>query len=138
MEDSVTQRVREFLGSIHLTVNGLSKVINIGQPTLSKQLKEGGCGVSLTTIVLLLEAYPDLSAEWLLRGEGSMEKGEEWKVTQFIPIPNKEVEQLEDHIATLKDLNAMLREKIKVLEAEKKDSASVPMPYAAAESLTKP
>jgi hypothetical protein len=91
MEDGVTQRVREFLESIHLTVNGLSRVINIGQPTLSKQMKEGGCGVSLTTIVLLLEAYPDLSAEWLLRGEGGMKKGEEWKVMQFIPVQNNEL-----------------------------------------------
>ena len=124
MEDSVTQRVREFLESIHLTVNGLSRVINIGQPTLSKQMKEGGCGVSLTTIVLLLEAYPDLSAEWLLRGEGGMKKGDEWKVTQFIPVQNNElVDALKDHIASLKAENEHLRKDIEEYKREKSGQA---------------
>lgn len=124
MEDNVTQRVKEFLRSIHLTTNGLSKVINIGQPTLSKQLKEGGCGVSLTTIVLLLEAYPDLSAEWLLRGEGDMKKGDEWKVTQFIPVQNNElVDALKDHIASLKAENEHLRKDIEEYKREKSGQA---------------
>lgn len=124
MEDNVTQRVKEFLRSIHLTTNGLSKVINIGQPTLSKQLKEGGCGVSLTTIVLLLEAYPDLSAEWLLRGDGDMKNGEEWKVTQFIPVPNNDlVDALKDHITTLKADNERMRKEIDEYRREKSGQA---------------
>lgn len=130
MEDGVTQRVREFLESIHLTVNGLSRVINIGQPTLSKQMKEGGCGVSLTTIVLLLGAYPDLSAEWLLRGEGDMKKGEEWKVTQFIPVQNNElVDALKDHIASLKAENEHLRKDIEEYKREKSGQAMAASGY---------
>lgn len=120
-----------------MSVAELARVLDISQPTLNKQLTEGGAGVSVNTLGLLLKAYPDLSAEWLLRGDGDMKKGEEWKVTQFIPIPNKEVEQLEDHIATLKELNTMLREKIKVLEAEKKAAPAVPYGFVAAETLTK-
>lgn len=137
MEEFVTQRVNEFRHSLGLSILAFSKAIEVGQQTLHKQLKEDGCGVSITTVANILKYYPDLSAEWLLRGEGEMKKGDEWKVTQFIPIPNKELEQLEDHIKTLKELNTMLREKIKVLEAEKKDAPAVPYPYAAAESLTK-
>lgn len=137
MEDIVTQRVNEFRKSLDLSILAFSKEININQTTLNKQLKDGGCGVQVSTLTQILDTYPDLSAEWLLRGEGEMKKGDEWKVTQFIPIPNKEVEQLEDHIKTLKELNAMLREKIKVLEAEKKTAPAVPYPYAAAESLTR-
>lgn len=128
MEKSVTQRVMEFLESIHLTVNGLSRVINIGQPTLSKQMKEGGCGVSLTTVVLLLESYPDLSAEWLLRGEGDMKKGEEWKVTQFIPIQNNElVDALKDHITTLKADNERMRREI---EEYRREKSAAPIEYS--------
>ena len=137
MEEIVTQRVNEFREKEGLSIRAFALKIGMLQETLNKQLKEDGRGVSISTIVLILAAYPDLSAEWLLRGEGEMKKGDEWKVTQFIPIPNKEVEQLEDHIKTLKELNTMLREKIKVLEAEKKDAPAVPYPYAAAESLTK-
>lgn len=89
----------------------------------------------LSTIADILQAFPEVSIEWLVLGDGDMIKppkeDENWKVTQFIPVPNKEVEQLEDHIATLKELNAMLREKIKVLEAEKKAAPAVPYPYAA-------
>jgi peptidoglycan hydrolase CwlO-like protein len=97
--------------------------------------------IRITIIADILRAFPEVSIEWLVLGDGDMIKqpkeDENWKVTQFIPVPNKEVEQLEDHIKTLKELNAMLREKIKVLEAEKKDAPDVPYPYAAAESLTK-
>jgi transcriptional regulator with XRE-family HTH domain len=134
MEDVVTQRVNEFREKEGLSIRAFALKIGMLQETLNKQLKEDGRGVSISTIVLILAAYPDLSAEWLLRGEGEMKKGEEWKVTQFIPVPNKEVEQLEDHIKTLKELNAMLREKIRVMEAEKKAAPAVPYPYAADKS----
>lgn len=136
MKNAVTQRVIEVLEIKNITPNALADKLGMYQQTISKQLREDGSGVSLTTVVGMLELFPDLSAEWLLRGEGEMKKGEEWKVTEFIPIPNKEVEQLEDHIKTLKELNELLREKISVMEAEKKAAYGVPYPYAAAESLT--
>lgn len=95
----------------------------------------------LSTIADILQAFPEVSIEWLVLGDGDMIKppkeDENWKVTEFIPIPNKEVEQLEDHIRTLKELNELLREKIKVLEAEKKVAPAVPYGFVAAESLTK-
>ena len=96
---------------------------------------------SLSLIQDILRAFPEVSAEWLVLGDGDMIKppkeGENWKVTEFIPVPNKEVEQLEDHIKTLKELNELLREKIRVMEAEKKVAPVVPYGFMAAESLTK-
>jgi hypothetical protein len=98
------------------------------QQTISKQLKEDGSGVSLTTIVGMLELFPDLSAEWLLRGEGDMKKGEEWKVTQFIPVQNNElVDALKDHIATLKADNERMRKEIDEYRREK---TSAPVEYS--------
>lgn len=86
--------------------------------------------MSLTTIVLLLEAYPDLSAEWLLRGEGDMKKGEEWKVTQFIPVQNNElVDALKDHIASLKAENEHLRKDIEEYKREKSGQAMATSGY---------
>ena len=137
MENNVTQRFREFMESTGLSILAFANAIGIPQSTLNQQLngRNGkNIGVQISVITATLSAYPDLSAEWLLRGEGEMKKGDEWKVTQFIPVPNKEVEQLEDHIKTLKELNTMLREKIKVLEAEKKAAPAVPYPYAADKS----
>jgi hypothetical protein len=125
MEDIVTQRVNEFREVNKLSVTSLSKVLNIGQTTLNKQLKEDGYGVSLSTILLLLSAYPELSAEWLLRGEGEMKKGDEWKVTQFIPVPNNElVDALKDHIASLKAENEHLRKEIDEYRREKSGAAA--------------
>jgi len=103
MEEIVTQRVNEFREKEGLSIRAFALKIGMLQETLNKQLKEDGRGVSISTIVLILAAYPDLSAEWLLRGEGEMEKGE-WKVTQYIPVQDNElVNALQSHI---KDLQA--------------------------------
>ena len=124
MEDIVTQRFNEFRQSLGLSILAFSKTINVGQATLNKQTKEDGCGVSISTIVKTLEAYPDLSAEWLLRGEGDMKKGDEWKVTQFIPVQNNElVDALKDHIASLKAENEHLRKDIEEYKREKSGQA---------------
>lgn len=124
MEDIVTQRVNEFRQSLGLSILAFSKAININQTTLNKQLKEGGCGVQVSTLTQILDTYPDLSAEWLLRGEGDMKKGEEWKVTQFIPVQNNElVDALKDHIASLKAENEHLRKDIEEYKREKSGQA---------------
>jgi hypothetical protein len=75
MKNAVTQRVMQVLESKNITPNALADKLGMYQQTISKQLKEDGSGVSLTTIVGMLELFPDLSAEWLLRGEGDMKKG---------------------------------------------------------------
>ena len=125
MEDIVTQRVNEFREVKKLSVTALAKVLNVGQTTLNKQLKEDGYGVSLSTILLILEAYPNLSAEWLLRGKGSMDGSDKLKTEQFIPVQNNDlVEQLKDHITTLKENNTLLKEKIRFLDAKKKTAES--------------
>ncbi len=43
------------------------------QKRLSRQLN-GGATVTFETISSILESFPDISAEWLLRGEGEMYK----------------------------------------------------------------
>lgn len=141
MENNVTQRIREFMESTGLSILAFANSIGVPQSTLNQQLngRNGkNIGVQISVITATLEAYPDLSAEWLLRGEGEMKKGDEWKVTQFIPIQNNElVDALKDNITLLKETNAMLKEKVKVLEAEKKNNASVPYSSVAAEGNIK-
>jgi transcriptional regulator with XRE-family HTH domain len=125
MKDIVTQRVNEFRKSNDLSVNAFAQSLNMNQATLNQQLKEDGHGVTLTTISLILQAYPDLSAEWLLRGDGSMKKGDNWKVTEFIPIQNNDlVDALKDHIATLKADNERMRKEIEEYRREKSGAAA--------------
>lgn len=131
MEDIVTQRVNEFRKSLDLSILAFSKEININQTTLNKQLKDGGCGVQVSTLTQILDTYPDLSAEWLLRGEGEMKRGDDWKATQFIPIQNNElVDALKDHIATLKADNKRMRMEIEEYRREKSGSTMAAADYA--------
>lgn len=138
MKDAVTQRVIEFLESKNITPNAVSESLDISQQALSKQLYGDGKGVTLTTIVGLLTTFQDLSAEWLLRGEGSMKKGEEWKVTEFVPVLNNDlIDALNRNITLLEKVNAMQEKEIGALMAEKKAAASRYAFVAADESLTK-
>ena len=73
MENLITQRVREFLSCNSISINSLAKQINVAQATLNPQLR-GDRTLAANIVVKLLEAFPDISAEWLLRGEGEMYK----------------------------------------------------------------
>ena len=128
MEEIVTQRVNEFREKEGLSIRAFALKIGMLQETLNKQLKEDGRGVSISTIVLILAAYPDLSAEWLLRGEGEIKKGVEWQVTQFVPVHDTElVDALKDHINTLKGENERLRNEIESMRREK---SAAPIEYS--------
>lgn len=71
MENLVIQRVREFLTINSISVNSLAKQINVAQATLNPQLR-GDRTLAANIVVKILETFPDISAEWLLRGEGEM------------------------------------------------------------------
>lgn len=82
----------------------------------------------LSTIADILQAFPEVSIEWLVLGDGDMIKhsneDENWKVTQFIPVQNNElVDALKDHIASLKAENEHLRKDIEEYKREKSGQA---------------
>lgn len=71
MENLIVQRVRELLTINSISVNSLAKQINVAQATLNPQLR-GDRTLAANIVVKILETFPDISAEWLLRGEGEM------------------------------------------------------------------
>ena len=71
MEKFVRERVNEFLKNKRFTVNALSKELNINQRTLNGQLREN-IAMSVNTLCAILERFPELSAEWILRGTEPM------------------------------------------------------------------
>lgn len=73
MENLVLERLKEFLSVEKLSVNAFSKTIGIGQTTVNNYFL-GNRKLSLELITNTLTAFPSLSAEWLLRGEGDMYK----------------------------------------------------------------
>jgi len=122
MEEIVTQRVNEFREKEGLSIRAFSIKIGMLQETLNKQLKEDGRGVSISTIVLILSAYPELSAEWLLRGEGEMKKGVNAVQMQFGNVLNNTLVQTIDSLNTT---IAMLKERLQAYEQPKKVSDAV-------------
>lgn len=71
MEDSVKQRLRGSLKEQNMSINQISLNANYPQSTLNKQINKE-TSMSLSTLLVLLDLFSELSAEWLLRGEGNM------------------------------------------------------------------
>ena len=71
MEDSVKQRLRDFLKEQNMSINQISLNANYPQSTLNKQIDKE-TSMSLSALLVLLDLFSELSAEWLLRGEGNM------------------------------------------------------------------
>lgn len=62
------QKLKEHLG---LSTRAFAIKCGLNQPTLDRMLK-GINALNLNCITSILSAFPEVSAEWLLRGEGEM------------------------------------------------------------------
>ena len=71
MEITVYQRIMLILEDKQVSVNALSKLVDMSQTTLNTQLK-GERALSANVVSKVLVAFPDVSAEWLMRGVGTM------------------------------------------------------------------
>lgn len=71
MEVTIYQRVKLILEDKSISVNDLSKQINVAQATLNPQLR-GDRTLAANIVEKILTAFPDVSAEWLMRGIGTM------------------------------------------------------------------
>lgn len=77
-EEGVRQRLKELQKEKGYTENGLAGGDTNRQKRLNRQLSHGAV-ITLDTILSILDNYPDVSADWLLRGIG-----EKYKTTQTI------------------------------------------------------
>ena len=73
---TIFERLDKYFKHKDLTKNKVSSMTGISPGLLSKGLKKENASLGSEKIINLLEYFPDLSAEWLLRGEGSMIKDE--------------------------------------------------------------
>lgn len=71
MEATIYQRVKFILEDKSISVNALSKQINVAQATLNPQLR-GDRTLAANIVEKILNTFPDVSAEWLMRGIGTM------------------------------------------------------------------
>lgn len=108
------ERIKTALASKKMSVNKLSREIGMGQTTLNDQLR-GRTSLTSDTVELIMPYLDGISAEWLLRGEGDMEKG-------FFKQLVKEIGCCGDITQVAgSDVNEVifLRDRIKKLEEEK-------------------
>lgn len=71
MEELIRQRVNEILLSHNISINKFSDGDSALQNRLSRQINRGA-SITAETLFILLDKFKDVSAEWLLRGEGTM------------------------------------------------------------------
>lgn len=71
MEKDVTERLNKFIKAKRLTNRYIADKINMAEATLNNKLN-GTRGLDLETLQKILAQFKDLSANWLLRGEGEM------------------------------------------------------------------
>ena len=75
MENAVIQRLKIVVEQKRLSVTALGKLIGVHPSTLNRQFN-GESAMTLSTIDAFLQYFGDVSAEWLLRGEGNMFKSQ--------------------------------------------------------------
>ena len=71
MESAVCNRIKQFLKENRYTVRTLAGMLNVNEGTLANKLN-GTRGIDIETVCALLNMFPQLSADWLLLGRGSM------------------------------------------------------------------
>lgn len=67
----VLERIKEFIDSQGITVASFEKAVGLSNSSFRKTLQSGK-GMGSDKLENILKVYPNLSAEWLLRGEGPM------------------------------------------------------------------
>ncbi|WP_282055066.1 hypothetical protein [Maribacter luteus] len=65
------ERINIFLDYSNLSYNKFEKSINASRGTISRALKHNKT-IGSNVVESILDVYPNLSAEWLLRGKGEM------------------------------------------------------------------
>lgn len=71
METAINQRLKKILEFKNLSVNALAKMIDMPQVTVNNYVR-GERKISFELIERVANAFPDISQQWLLTGEGDM------------------------------------------------------------------
>ena len=103
----MVNRISKLIESTGLNPTSFAAKIGVQQMTLWGQLN-GKRKLSLDSVLAILNSYPDLSAEWLMRGTGDMKKGKDEQ--------EKRLDNLIDVISMQQETIRNLQDKIKQLQ----------------------
>ena len=113
--DAVRNRINDVLREKGLTENSVAAGVSAVQSRLNSQLSHGG-KITLDTILRILDACPDVSADWLLRGTGEMYKAT--KITGANSVTGRNATVIGQQTAILSEnfVRDMLAEKDKQIQ----------------------
>ncbi|MBP1615893.1 MAG: hypothetical protein H6Q13_3341 [Bacteroidetes bacterium] len=114
MKNAVLERVMRLIQEKSKSKRDFASTIGMEQTTVNNQLL-GKRSISFDLISNILEAFPSVSSEWLLRGIGDMEISEIEK--------DQTIEELKEELAMLKGENRVLREQLGLQETKGHESA---------------
>lgn len=114
MSNLITQRLLEvYTMSARMGIRSaiaFEKRANIATSSINKWQKEGK-DASIESVVKILESFPSVSAEWLMRGKGSMEITPD-RTPQKSETAETTVGQ--DYVKRLEDENEFLRQQLSI------------------------
>lgn len=109
MESAIKQRIQAVLQRFDSNPTQFAKAYNLNQKTVHNQIN-ADTQLSASIILLILEYYPTISAEWLMRGNGEMFLSEKSEETASSEEKNEELQFLREKIISLEAENKVLRE----------------------------
>ena len=97
MEITVYQRIKAYIDDNSISLNALAKTLNMNQSTVLRQVK-GEQTLSSTLVENFLKAYPKVSAEWLMRGVGTMYGNQDVDDSSYMvaETPHREEPKIEE------------------------------------------
>ena len=110
-EESVRARITDLQKEKGFTENGLAGGDTPTQKRLNRQLSHGAA-ITLDTLLRILQSFPEVSADWLLRGSGDMYHSE---ITGAQKVTGKNATVIGQQAVTLSEsfVREMLAEKDK-------------------------
>lgn len=108
------ERVKRLIDCKSKSVREFANMINVKQVTLNQQIT-GSRSLSLDVVSAILNSFEDISAEWLLRGTGSMIVSENTEFSEKLSDGTENystIRELQDRIVALEAENNVLREMV--------------------------
>ena len=103
----ILSRINELIIALNLTSRAFAIACGIKYTTLYNYLT-GRRAIGFDTVDAILKGFPNVSAEWLMRGEGHMFKSD---------ITNQSDERLNKLIATIGEMQSIIEEKMQAITA---------------------
>ena len=116
METTVNERVNAVIRKKNYNANTLGTLLNMSQQTTWNYLT-GKTKMPFEFVEKILLAFPDVSAEWLVRGTGSMYLSQQAQQACAV-VESESVGVLRELVGSQRETISLQREKIAALEEE--------------------